>query len=399
MDPVSTAFSIIGKGISVAKFIWKMVESVKELQQHRSDMQMQLNVLLGILGNMKRSDSLQDYVVHSEVHAAMKNLDCILDEASEMCAACDLEQAITTLKSFQGEDKGFLKKLFKKVKQAKEVGELAFFAEKKSGVLEQLDKRLKLALSIMQVAFSYTHAKDLHQLAVELPLVDNSVEVYTNPSGNPPSGVKQESITAEVSKQRLIVTWEDGEKSGAEKYEVSYHEAKRLRVISPGTSVAIGLQRIKPWQGYAIQVRAVNDSGASAWSFPPFYIRMNEGPPSRPILRTIEAITRKSLMVIADNPPDEQGVKKVYVEKRIINETDWSMEKYIIRTHPGRYRVEKLDPTKEYAIRIRYENEFGISEPSGEIPVKIDNMLPSAPGNVKISHLTKTSISFSQKNF
>ena len=402
MDPVSTAFSIIGKGISVVKFIWKMVESVKDLQKNVGDIQLQLNVLLNILGNMKRSDSLQDHTVHGEVHAAVQNLDAILEEAAEICASFNLQQALDKLKSFQGEDEKFLRKLFKKIKQAKDVTELVVSAEKKIIFLQQLDKRLKLALSILQVAFSYTHAKNLHQLAVELTLVDNTVEVYTNPSGDPPRGVNPKSIKAEVSKQRLIVTWEDDERerNGAKRYEVSYHETKRLSIPSAGTSVAIGLQHIKPWQNYAIQVRAVNDAGASPWSFPPVYVKMNEGPPSRPVLRTVEATDRQSLKVIADKPPDEQRVDKVYVEKRIISETSetsWERETYSEVTRC--YMLRKLNPTNEYVIRIRYQNEFDISEPSGEIPVKIDNTLPSVPTDLKIHSLTKTAVSFTQENF
>ena len=398
VDIASTVFSIIGKGIAVVKFIWKTVQSVKQLAKQRSDLQKQLSVLLGILGNLKRSDAFQDYLAHGEIHAALKNLDPILTETCEMCIDLDLEQAIKTLKDFQGEDEKFLRRMYNKVKKAKEVLEIALSADQKMDVLHEFDKRLKLALSILQVAFSYTHAKDLKKLAVELTLADKIVEVYANPDGDPPKN-KLESITASVDQQRLVVRWEDKdtESFSAKKYEVSYSETNRLSISSADTRVAIGLQRIRPWQNYAIQVRVVTDTGASPWSFPPVYVRMNEGPPNRPVIDTIDAVDKHCLRITAETPPDEQAVEKVWVEYRLETEMTWHWLRWD-RVFSS-YSIKKLEHAKEYVIRMRYTNKFSVSTPSGEIPFKISKMIPAEPTDLKISYLTKPSVSFRQANF
>ena len=291
-----------------------------------------------------------------------------------------------------------MRRLINKVKKAKEVLEIGLFAEQKMDVLHELDKRLKLALSILQVAFSYTHAKDLKQLAVELTLADKTAEVYTNPDGDPPEN-KLESITASVNQQRLVVRWEDKDTKSfsAKKYEVSYSETNHLSISSADTRVAIGLQRIRPWQNYAIQVRVVTDTGASPWSFPPVYVRMNEGPPNRPVIDTIDAIDQRSLRISAETPPDEQAVEKVWVEYRLETEMKW--HRFWWNKVRSSYRIEELEHAKEYVIRMRYANKFSVSTPSGEIPFNISKMLPAEPTDFKISYLTKTWVSFRQANF
>ena len=107
VDIASTVFSIIGKGIAVVKFIWKTVESIKQLEKQRSDLQKQLSVLISILGNLKRNDGLQDYLVHGEIHVAVKNLDSILTETCEICIDLDLKQAIEHKRIFKVKMKSF----------------------------------------------------------------------------------------------------------------------------------------------------------------------------------------------------------------------------------------------------------------------------------------------------
>lgn len=275
---VSTVFSIIGKAISLGKAIWHTIQSMKELEESRQNMQRQISVLMNILTSIENDDSLRNPKVYREVYEALINLSSILEEAFEMCASFQVDEAIKALTSFK--DKKILEKILDKAKQAKEVAGFALTAEGKMKALYQVDQRLKLALSIVQTAFSYTQVKQLQHLESQmtaelqrLHFVDGTVEVYGNPNGVPPKCVQ--SVKAEVSKERLIVSWkagEDEDEHRASKYEVRYLENTYLHITSTETSVAIGSQRIKPWQNYAIQVRAVNDVGASSWSFPPIDI-------------------------------------------------------------------------------------------------------------------------------
>ena len=301
---VGTVFSIIRKGISLARAIWQMYDSMKKLQKTRRTIQSQLGVLMDILGSIESDDSLRDPKVYNEVQKALENLGSILEEVIETCASFDRKKALEALKSFEDTT------LWEKVKQAKKVAWLTFFAKGKIEALHQLiDQQLKLALSIVQMAFSCTQVKQVQQLEAHLTtefqrlnFVDSTIEVYENPNGVLPKSVK--FVKAKVSNQHLIVSWEDGEEEGhSPKFEVRYLENTYLHVTTAETSVAIGSRRIKPWQNYAIQVRAVNDAGASPWSFPPFYIRMTEGPPSRPTILTVEALKRQSLKVFPDKPP------------------------------------------------------------------------------------------------
>ena len=392
---VGTVFSIIGKGISLARAIWQMYDSMKELQKTRRTIQSQVGVLMDILGSIESDDSLRDPKVYNEVQKALENLGSILEEVVETCASFDRKKALEALKSFEDTT------LWEKVEQAKKVAWLTFFAKGKIEALHQLiDQQLKLALSIVQMAFSCTQVKQVQQLEAHLTtefqrlnFVDSTIEVYGNPNGVPPKSVK--SIKAKVSNQRLIVSWEDGEVEGhTPKYEVRYLENTYLHVTTAETSVAIGSRRIKPWQNYAIQVRAVNDAGASPWSFPPFYIRMTEGPPSRPTILTVEATKRQSVKVFPDKPPEDQGVTHIIIEWRVKSETQWKWEQSEV-DKDDEYTITQLSFAKEYLIRVRYQNRFDISEPSAEVPVTIENMYPSAPYiNAQIYSKTAAIINF-----
>ena len=388
---ISTVFNIIGKGISIAKAIWKMIKDLKGLEEKRQELQRQVNVLINILQSIKTVDTLKDPRVSSELHRALGNLDLILEDIGEACASFDFDKAIHALKLFEGKDKKFLERLLNKVKQAKEVAELALTAEGKANVLVVLDQRLKLALSIVQIGFSCTQVRQITHLGIRLTtgfhdlnfVTDNSLDVYTNPYGlKLPKAVT--GVKAKVSNQRLIVEWDEAVQST--KYEVRYHETKHLSVICEKPPIALGSQRIKPWQDYAVQVRAVNDVGASSWSFPPVYIRMNEGPPSAPSFLIFETITAHSLNISTDKPPQEQGVTHIIVEKLIKSSGDkvqWEHEEGEVKDC-CQHTLKGLNSATEYTVRVRFRNEFDISEPSSPVSMKIENMLSSEPTNLTL---------------
>ena len=131
------------------------------------------------------------------------------------------------------------------------------------------------------------------------------------------------------------------------KYEVRYLENTYLHVTTAETSVAIGSQRIKPRQNYAIQVYAVNDTGASPWSFPPFYIRMTKGPPSRPTIIIVEAINWQSLKVFPNKPPEDEGVMHVIVEWWAKNESQWKWKQSEV-DKDNEHTITTLSFAKEY---------------------------------------------------
>ena len=388
---ISTVFKIIGKGISIAKAIWKMVNDLKDLQNKRQELHRQINVLINILQTIKSVDTLKDPRVSSELHRALGNLDLILEDVGEACASFDFGKAIEELKSFQGKDKKFLERLLNKVKQAKEVAEIALTAEGKARVLVVLDQRLKLALSIVQIGFSCTQVRQIRSFGVRLTTgfhdlnfaTNDSLEVYTNPYGIevPPAvtGVK-----AEVNNQRLIVDWNKA--PGSTRYEVRYHETKHLSLICNKSPVALGSQRVKPWQDYAVQVRAINDAGASSWSFPPIYIRMNEGAPSAPNFVIFEATTAHSLNISTDRPPEEQGVTDIIVEKLIKYSDDkvlWDCKESVIKDC-CEHTLDGLDSATDYMIRVRFRNRFDVSEPSSTVSIKIEDMLPNEPTKLEL---------------
>ena len=66
---VGTVFSIIGKGISLARAIWQMYDSMEKLQKTRRTIQSQLGVLMDILGSIESDDSLRNPKVYNEVHS------------------------------------------------------------------------------------------------------------------------------------------------------------------------------------------------------------------------------------------------------------------------------------------------------------------------------------------
>ena len=79
------------------------------------------------------------------------------------------KEAMDALDSFKDtKDEKFLKKLIRKLKKAKEVGELLFMSESKANILIFFDKRLKLALSIMQIGFSCTQVRQIRRFGVRL---------------------------------------------------------------------------------------------------------------------------------------------------------------------------------------------------------------------------------------
>lgn len=393
---VSTVFNIIGKVYSFVKAVQKLIADFKDLQKEVKVILEQLSVLRQVvdgIDNYLRSLGEDRVRAYNEMYTALSHLDGIMMDFWNACAECDIDNAIRKLKSFENKDKGFFKKLLRKTKELKNVVDVVVNAEKKASLLHTADRHLKTALAIVQIAFSLTQAKQIQHLEVhqveDFSFASNTLEVYTNPTGDPPKPV--DSVRAEVSKQRLIVSWnwrdEEGEHAtGSIKYEVKYHDAKYLIVSSPEKSVALGSQRIKPWHDYAIQVRAVNGAGASPWSFPPYYVRMTEGAPSRPSLQNVKATTRQSVKVITWKPPTEQGVTYVYVEKRTKKQpldVTWIRERFEFNEH-GEYPLMNLDPETEYLVRVRFQNKFDVSESSAEIPFNIDTMLHSQPENLKM---------------
>ena len=380
---ISTVFKIIGKGISIAKAIWKMINDLIDLQDRRQELQRQIRVLHNILESMKSVDTLKDPRVARELHKALSNLDYILEDIGEACASFDFGKAIEMLKSFTGKDKKFLERLLNKLKQAKEVASIALTAEKKAEVLSVLDQHLKLALSLVQIGFSCTQVRQIRYIETSLStgfhdlnlLTDDKLDVYSDPDGELPKPVSD--VKAKVNGQRLIVSWEGDKGVAKTKYEVRYHETKYLTVMCEKSPIAFGSQRITPWRDYAIQVRSVNDTGASNWSYPPFYIRMNEGAPSPPGFVIFEATGRHSLSVIAETAPEEQGVTHMIVEKLKKGKANiqWEQEESKCYEHT----LTGLDRVTEYLLRVRFRNKFDVGAPSAMISVKIENMLPNEP--------------------
>ena len=384
---ISTVFKNIYKGISIARAIWKMINNIKDLQQRRRELQRQINVLINILESMNTVDTLKDPRVVTELHRALGNLDLILEDIGEICATFDLDRAITALMAIKGKDKKLLERLLNKLKQAKEIASIALTVEKKVQLLAVLDQRLKLALSIVQIGFSCTQVRQIQYVEARLTaelhnlnfLSNDNLEIYTDPNGELPKAVAD--IKAEVKDQRLIVSWKSsGEDTVTTKFEVRYNETKYLTVTCDKSPVALGSQRITPWHDYAIQVRAVNNTGASCWSYPPVYVRMNEGAPNPPSFVIFEATTQHSLNVIAEKAPDEQAVTHMIVEKLVMGEdkVQWYQEESVV-TGCCEHVLDGLDPTREYMIRVRFRNKFDVSEPSTAVVVKIENMLPNEP--------------------
>ena len=136
---ISSVFNFIGKGISLVKAIWKMISSFKELQTERSVMQRQISVLKIVLESINQVDTLQDPSVAKELQKSMKNLGVVMEEAAELLAAFDFDEAMAALKSFKDKDEKFLKRLIKKLKEMKRVGELVLLAQSKANLLVLLD--------------------------------------------------------------------------------------------------------------------------------------------------------------------------------------------------------------------------------------------------------------------
>ena len=398
---VSSVFKLISNGISLVKAIWKMISSFKELQSERRGMQRQVGVLKSVLESINKVDTIHDPVVAGELQKSLKNLHVILEEATELLASLNFEAAVAALKSLKGKDEKFLKRFIKKLEEAKKVAGLAFMAESKANVLILLDKRLKLALSIVQIGFSCTQVRQIRRIGVRLTaefhdlnfVTDDTQEVYTNPDGDVPSN-SVSNVKAEVSSQRLIVKWDSGSRPEGTKYEIKYNDTKHLTVICDGSPVALGSQRIQPWKNYSIQVRAVNSAGASPWSYPPVYVRMNEGAPSCPRFLIVESITNSSLMVSAETPPEEQHVTHVIVEKcRKRSDNDimqWDNEEQEINDHHD-YVISGLKFAMDYLIRVRYRNRFDVSLPSAPVAVKIKDMLPNQPTDFELVPYTPLS--------
>lgn len=399
---VSSVIKLIGNGISLVKAIWKMINSFKELQEERGGMQRQITVLKSVLESINKVDTVHDPSVARELQTSLKNLEVILNEAIEALASLNFKEAMKALKSFEGKDEKFLKRIIKKLKQAKEVAELAFAAESKEKVLILLDKRLKLALFIVQIGFSCTQVRQVRRIGVRLTadfhdlnfVTDDTQEVYTDPYGVVPAD-SVTNVKAEVSSQRLIVKWDSSDSPEGTKYEIKYHDTKHLTVICNGSPVALGSQRIQPWKNYAIQIRAVNNAGASPWSYPPVYVRMNQGAPNSPSFLIVESITKTSLMVSTEKPPKEQSVTHIIVEYCKIEKKEgdsdimqWQNVECDINDKDD-YMIHGLESTTEYFIRVRYRNQFDVSEPSAPVAVKIEDMLPSEPTDLKLVRFSR----------
>ena len=393
---VSTVFKIIGKGISIAKAIWKIVQDVKALQEQRRQLQRQVNVLISILDSIRTVDTLKDPKVASELQKSLGNLDLILEDVAEACARFNFEKALAALKTFSGKEQRFLKRLFKKIKQAKELGMIVLSAEGKAKALAVLDQRLKLALSIVQIGFSCTQVRQIKHLGVRLTsgfreltyTTDDTLDIYTDPYNGDGVPKPVTDVKAEVNNQRLIVSWNsdgDGGEAKSTKYEVRYNELKHSIVTCAKSPVALGSHRIKPWEDYAVQVRAVNDAGASSWSFPPVYVRMDEGAPSCPSFIVFETVSKTSLNVVTDKPSDVQAVTHVIVEKLKVcsEQARWDFEESKIDSDFG-HMLNGLDPTSEYMIRVRFRNRFDVSEPSAPVSIKIEDMLPNAVTDLEL---------------
>ena len=393
-------FKVISGGFKLAKAIKKMISSFKELQEELTGLQKHIGLLLNLLASIKRADTLKDPDVAWELQTSLANLQEMLEEVGEKCAALNFKKAWEALKNLEGKKGTRFERFKQKIKEAMKLAELGLGAESKKEILDSADQRLKLALHIVQVGFSVTQVRQIHRFGIRMTtefhnlnfVTDDTQEVYTDPYGiEIPNAVI--NVKAEVNKQRLIVSWK-GSSSDLEgtKYEIKYHDTKHLTVICTKSPVALGSQRVKPWQDYAIQVRAVNNAGASPWSFPPVYIRMNEGAPNNPGLVVVETITRHSLKVTAQSrPPIEQGVKKVIIEKKEMKERDgtqpdvqWHQYKTYEINDNGEYMIDRLEFMTAYLIRVRYQNKFDISEPSAAIAVKIKDMIPTVPRDLQL---------------
>ena len=406
-----TVFSVIKSTISIGKAIWKMIDDMKQLDDQRDNLQQQVGVLINIVQGIEEWFKANPMAVSGELQTALGNLQHSIEEVVKACAEFDIENVISTLTKFDEEDEGVFRKLIKKAKQARKLAEITLRAESKETRLLRLDQRLKLALSLVQVAFSITHSKQTQQLGVQLSsgihhlkfVTDDAFEVYTNPRlGKLPKLVT--GVSAEVENQHLIVEWNKGSEGtfeSTESYQIRYRETTNDLVTVtadslvcqrtyPTFKVALGPQRIEPWQEYAIQVRAVNASGASQWSAPPLYIRMNQGPPSPPSTLIVEAKTQNSLKVIIPKIPpkyNEQEVKHVIVEKCTHSRIGWDPPKKEIEVNKSGDTVctlDDLEVSTRYTIRVRYRNKFAISLPSTEIPIKIEDMIPTQPSQLQL---------------
>ena len=108
-----------------------MISSFKELQNEREGMQRQISVLKSVLESINQVDAIQDPSVAKELQKSLKNLQVILEEAVELLASLNFEEAVATLMSFESKDEKFLKRVLKKLREAKELLGIAFFAESK----------------------------------------------------------------------------------------------------------------------------------------------------------------------------------------------------------------------------------------------------------------------------
>ena len=76
---VSSVFELIGQGISLAKAIWKVVQSsFKDLQNKNREMQRQVSVLKSILESINQVDTVQDPSVAKELQKSLNNLHVIM---------------------------------------------------------------------------------------------------------------------------------------------------------------------------------------------------------------------------------------------------------------------------------------------------------------------------------
>lgn len=275
------------------------------------------------------------------------------------------------------------------------------YAESQSKNFENLDRTLnqavataQLAVQLMSIHITETQA---HTRSKQSEMIYRSLHPYSGVfechNGEPPLAVTD--VVAEPNGPYLMISWKDCDENASRevnKYKIMLQSATdpdfRIHLLSETCKVRI-TEKVKPWEEYNVQVRAVNKVDYGPWSEPLYNIVMNQSPPTRPRLNDISynAISHTSLYIMIQRKQEhnKQQVTQCNLEQFHTNE-DKVCSSYPFFDHTNTLAMLIRIPIggQQRKYRLKYVNQWGESLPTEELTTPIiSSLIPGKPHNVR----------------
>ena len=376
---------VCGEAGSILQSVMATVSIMKANSVVRARYQNQVEAIVPLLESIEMK--LNDYpslLNDQAILASLRYLEQTIQNGVKLCQELEPSNKVLAAKLLQR-------------------GENLALADSQAKILENLNWEFSqamiaanLAMQLLSCRIQEEHSQERRQEIEQLrQLLHPSAGVFI--IGKEP--VQVTNVTTESSRGYLGVSWNDNVNKNLQiqKYQIRLNRTnltveKECKTWSSSVSIRIA-DRVKPWNEYSVQVRAVNEAGFGPWSEPAICGLMDQSPPVKPITRIKSAPTNTSLYLEIDRPKlyNLQQVTYCVLKKRIINPTspllDWNIEEVACifddNSTVHTVHVRNLQTRLRYQFQISLCNQWGESEPTMvEMADAISGMLPGSPQRI-----------------